>query len=165
MPGRVFDPKTKADVLATLAANNGNAKKTAEVMGIPRSTVREWAGRNNAHGMTPSPNMREDQRAELGEKWRKVAERGSDLALSVLDGLSPEDLGARDVKDLLISAAVATDKHLLLTGQATSRTETLNIQLVGVADLRNAALSQLASDSESGSDLPIESLNPGAGTP
>lgn len=127
------------EALRALAANSGNAKKTAKQLGIPRSTLRNWAGRSNAHGMTPSPNMRPAQRTQLAEKWRKVAEKGTAIALEALDGVDPGALAMRDVKDLLVASAVATEKHLLLTGGATSRTETLSISLVGTADLKDVA--------------------------
>lgn len=122
--------------LAALAANHGNAKKTAIQLGMPLSTLRYWAGRSNAHGNTPSPNLAPEKRGELADNWTRVALRSTAIALEAMEHLDPEKLRAGDVKHLLIGGAVATDKAQLLTGGATSRTESLRIALVGAADLR-----------------------------
>ena len=108
-------------MLNALAANGGNAKKTAKMLGVPRSTLRYAAGRSNAHGKTPSPLLSEEKRSELSDKWKAVAEKGTAIALQALEGIEPGDLSMRDVKDLLIGSAVATEKHQLLTGLPTSR--------------------------------------------
>lgn len=134
-----------AEAMRVLAANGGNAKKTAAQLDIPRSTIRYWAGRSNSHGFTPSPLQLPAQRDVLAERWKAVAERGTGLALAALEGIQPADLSARDVKDLLVGSAVATEKHLLLTGHATSRSETVHISLVGANDLRSSARQVLES--------------------
>lgn len=130
---------TDAQVLAALAANGGNAKKTAEILGMPRSTVRYIAGRSNSHGRTPSPLQREDQRQDLAGKWKAVADKSAALVLQGLDHVKPGELKPRDIKELVISGAVATEKHQLLTGGATQRTEQVKIALVDASALRTLA--------------------------
>src|SRR3954464_6482895 len=119
--------------LNALAANHGNAKKTAKMLGMPLSTLRYWAKRNNAHGATPSVTLAPERVDELAAQWKRVADRSTSLALRAMEHLDPATLKARDVKDLLIGGAVATDKHQLLTGGATSRQESVRIALVDVS--------------------------------
>ena len=143
------DQSTIAAALERLAANNGNAKKTARELNISRSTLREWAGRNNAHGKTPSPNLSDSKRSELAEKWRAIADKGTTIAIQALEGIAPADLKMRDVKDLLVGAAVATEKHQLLIGGPTSRPNTqILVSLVApggktYSSLREASLAVL----------------------
>jgi hypothetical protein len=41
---RMYSDEEKASALAALAANGGNALLTAQQTGVPRTTLRKWAG-------------------------------------------------------------------------------------------------------------------------
>lgn len=146
MPGRTYTDETRANVLATLQANGGNAVKTAKQLGIPRTTIRQWAGEANlGPGVAVMPRkvptaLVEGKMAELANNLEAVAFKAVELANEKADGAS--------YKDLLVGTGIAVEKMLLLRGQATSRVETFKVSLVGVSDLRTAALRSLDSDSD-----------------
>lgn len=128
---------SKDQILAALEANGGNAKKTALQLGIPRSTLRYMVGRMGQHTRGKvHKGASAEKVSDLAGQWKRVADKGTALALAAMERISPEELKARDVKDLLVGSAVATEKHQLLTGQATQRQENVRISLVGAADLR-----------------------------
>lgn len=129
-----------ATIIAALEANGGNAKKTAAQLGIPRSTLRYVVGRmsQNARGKVHKDASPEVV-ADLAENWRKVAEKGTAIALAAMEHIDPAEMRSRDVKELLIGAAVATEKRELLTGRPTQRTESVRIALVDASALRTLA--------------------------
>jgi hypothetical protein len=141
-----------AHALAMLEANGGNAKKTAALLGIPRTTLRQWAGR--AKSSTARPKV---VRAEL------VQDRSAEIATN-LENLAAKSIGFADAKmetasykDLLIGAGIAIEKVQLLRGKATSRSESLRIELVA-----GGSLQELAARTMSGTNPP-PALGPGAG--
>lgn len=76
------------------------------------------------------------RRAELADTFSRLAGKAADQAEQSID----EGDGA-NAKQMLVAAAIATDKHLLLTGEATSRHEvgrTADEQRLRVAELLTA---------------------------
>lgn len=133
-----YDDAAKARGLAVLRANGGNAKKTARELGVPRSTLRAWAGLRENEGKRAADvpaTVVNDAVADLARKWLETAHRAVDLANELL-----ERKESRGVKDLLVGAAVATEKHQLLVGGPTSRTESLRVSLVAPDALRSDTL-------------------------
>lgn len=118
-------PETKAAALALLDANGGNAKKTAAELGMPASTLRFWAKRMSQpkrgilHKDTP-----EEQLEELAGKWQKLLRTSVDLAQAAMDGLSEQEkqqLKTKDIRELTVSGAIATEKMQLLRGRPTQQ--------------------------------------------
>ena len=133
-PHRQFTEDERASAIATLTANRGNAKRTARNLGIPRTTLRQWVGRAKSSTAVPaktSPAVVDAYKGRLARKFEEFA----DLALDEVPSRIPTMSG----RDLLFQAAIATDKVLLLRGQATNRTESLKISLVVPGGLRSAA--------------------------
>lgn len=94
---------------AVIAAEMSTVAAAAEGQGIPESTLRQWVD---------SP-----QYAELRLKTRgDMAEESSVLAHEVLASIRAK-LHEFEPRDLTILYGVLVDKSQLLTGEATSRTE------------------------------------------
>lgn len=143
-PHRSFTEDEIATALATLRANNGNAKKTAQALGISRTTLRQWAGR--AKSTTAKPKQVDGELVEahtdrLAKSFQTFAEKAMDAA--------PERIPDMSGKDLLIAAGIATEKVQLLRGGPTSRTNTQILVSLVAGDgrsfptLRDASLAVL----------------------
>lgn len=125
-----------ANALSMLEANGGNAKRTAALLGIPRTTLRQWANRAQSSTARPkqvSAQLVKDRSAEIADSLEDLAARSVGLAGS------GEKLAAASYKDLLIGAGIAIEKVQLLRGRATSRNESLTIHLVAGAGLQELA--------------------------
>lgn len=102
---------TKATMAATvLVADQSSVNAAAEATGIPRTTIEYWMDK---------PEF-VDIRQRAHEGWAEevivVARRGW--------GLIAEKLPEMEPKDLIDVTEMATAKALLMSGEATSRTET-----------------------------------------
>jgi transposase-like protein len=114
-----YTDQDKARVYATLAANGGNVKRTSRETGVAEQTVRDWKKKAEREGGLPEaveaalPAVIEDISNDI--------ERVRNKALNALE----EAIDRRELKgrDLTVAIGVLTDKHRLLTGQTTSRTE------------------------------------------
>lgn len=140
---RTFTDEEVAAALARLRANNGNAKRTAQQLGISRTTLRGWAGRN----ATQKPENGKPKKVDL----EAVATHGERVALKldeisdrinerVLEAIERVDVkNTNDVKNLLISQGIAIEKSSFARGGPTSRQENVRIALVDVSGLRTLA--------------------------
>jgi transposase-like protein len=101
----------KASALVLLAVYNGNVKRTARTLGIPRSTLTAWAkGRGTNPGVTKQCHFKKES----------LADRFEEVARALLDAAAdPAKLADASLKDLVIAAGICTDKMLLLRGQPT----------------------------------------------
>ena len=112
MSKRIYSDEEKGAALAALDANKGNVHGTARLLGIPDSTLDEWArGRNQSAAV---PNMRERKKGELAEKFDEVAHMLLDATTDDAEGVQ-----RTGVRDRMVAAGVAVDKKLLLAGKAT----------------------------------------------
>jgi len=118
-------PEVKAAALAALEANGGNAKQTAAQLGMPLTTLRYWAGRmsqtarGKLHKDTPDQEIE-----ELAGKWQKLLRTSVDLAQAAMDNLTEEQkhrLQMKDIRELTVSGAIATEKMQLLRGRPTQQ--------------------------------------------
>src|SRR5450631_665465 len=108
---RRYSRKTKAS--AVIAAEMSSVMAAAENLGIPRKTVEYWFD---------APEF-----AELRQKTRKdMSEETAALAHRVL-GVITGKLGEYEPRDLNTLYGILVDKSQLLTGEATSRSETRDI--------------------------------------
>jgi regulatory Fis family protein len=129
-----YTDEQAANALAMLEANGGNAKKTAALLGIPRTTLRAWVGRSHSRTARPKKvpaKLVQDRSAEIADSLENLAAKAVGLA----DGKAE----AATYKDLLIGAGIAIEKVQLLRGRATTRSESLRIELVSGESLRALA--------------------------
>jgi len=105
---RRYTRRVKASAVATVEMSSQMA--AAEALGIPRTTIQYWL-----------------EKPEFGELRRKTREQTAE-GFDVLARLAQERLRAlidtMEPRDLVTLMGVATDKGQLLSGAATSRTET-----------------------------------------
>ncbi len=94
-----------------IALVNGPAA-ASDQLGIPESTIRLWMDRPEY------AELRTKTREELAEGFKALAH----LAMTQL--IAQAQAGLIEPRDLTILLGVATDKHLLMSGEAISRTET-----------------------------------------
>ena len=113
---RRFSDKDKAAILATLAANGGNVKRTARDADVLPATVRRWRDAAKV-GQGPS----EEAVTEAVTEFVAAAGKVRDMALKSLEA----KIAAGELKgsELITTVGVLDDKIRLATGQPTSRTE------------------------------------------
>lgn len=96
-------------VTAIIAAELSSIPAAAADKGIPESTLRYWL---------ESPKF-----AELRAKTREDTAEGFAVITSMAMGRLQELIPTMEARDLITLMGVATDKGQLLSGEATSRTE------------------------------------------
>ena len=111
-------------MLAVLDANGGPAKpgavsRTARDCGVPRGTLRGWIA--NPDNAAPA-DLRQSKRTQLREMWERIATKAGACTDAVLDG-AQDAPDPRELRAYATTAAIATDKVLLLGGEATERIE------------------------------------------
>src|SRR5690242_6132706 len=114
---QAFSDADKAQVLATLAANGGNVKRTAAECGVSPAAIRSWRGKQE-HGRGVAPALIE----EAVDQFVEAAGRVRNLALEKLE----EKIHAGDVRasELVTIVGVLDDKVTRAKGLPTSRVET-----------------------------------------
>jgi transposase-like protein len=116
MAGRsTYSPEDKAAVMAVLAANGGNQKRTARDTGIPLATLRYWI----KHPGSAPPSDEQVQAAV--DSFVGDAQRIRDAALSKLEGLVESDQVS--ARELITVVGVLDDKITRASGLPTQRTE------------------------------------------
>ena len=116
MAGRsTYSPEDKAAVMAVLAANGGNQKRTARETGVPLATLRYWI----KHPESAPPSDEQVQAAVDG--FVEGAERIRDAALKKLGDLVTNDQVS--ARDLITTLGVLDDKITRAKGLPTQRTE------------------------------------------
>lgn len=135
-----YDDAFIAHALSVLKANNDNAKATAKALGVPRTTLRQWAGR--AKSETARPRQVDPELVTLADE--ESAKRLDAAFLLVTDpALIASKLEKAGLRDLLIASDIATRGRALLRGQPTQRTETVRVQLAEPDSLRTSSLQVL----------------------
>jgi len=101
----------KASALALLAVYNGNVKRTARTLGIPRSTLTAWAkGRGTNAGVTKQCHFKKES----------LADRFEEVARVMLDAATdPAKLADASLLDIVRAVGICVDRMLLLRGQPT----------------------------------------------
>jgi len=111
-----YTVEDKARVLAVLAANDGNIKRTARETGVPVNTVRRWKTQDAAGAGPPTAVVV----AAVGEFVDDAQEvRGMALAQLKVQVAS----GHVSSSDLIKIVGILDDKVRLAKGMATARTE------------------------------------------
>jgi hypothetical protein len=107
-PRRRYTKKTQASAVTVALASSTQA--AAEQTGIPRTTIDYWLHKPEFD------DLRNNTREELAEGSKVVAHMALEAIQRRLDEFEPHTL--------VVLYGVMTDKSELLTGGATSRTET-----------------------------------------
>jgi hypothetical protein len=139
MERRQYTDEDAAHALAVLQANKGNAKRTAAELAVPRTTLRQWAGRAASSTAHPRKVDRAQLRAALDAiavKWSLAADEMLDL---FRQGIRNGEKAA-DLRNLSLASAIATDKAALTAGAPTNRTESMHVVLIAPDALRSASL-------------------------
>lgn len=135
-------------VTAVMAAEIVNAEAASEQTGIPRSTIRRW--------------LEDPELVELRLKTREsMAADMKALAMVALEALMGAiRRGELEGRDLVVALGVAIDKAQLLSGEATSRTETRDLtdmlddhERARLRDILDDALRQAAEPAASGAGV------------
>jgi hypothetical protein len=90
----------------------GGVASAARQTGLPESTIRLWMDRPEY------AELRAKTRDELRDGFKALAH----LAMTRL--MEAVESGSVEPRDLAIALGIAVDKHLLMSGDATARTET-----------------------------------------
>jgi transposase-like protein len=106
---RRYSDQEQADALAALAENGGEVSATSRATGIPEATLRHW---RDGDCRPISPELVEQRKSVRAAAYDDFADKALAVAMDKVDEL--------DAKAAIIASAVATDKALLLRGQATS---------------------------------------------
>ena len=103
-----YSTQRKAEVLALVAANDGNVQKTALEVGIPHQTIRHWLKQSDRYSQIQTTSA-----LNLADKLEVIAH-------STADSLAEHDLSIVSFRDKAAVLAVAVDKMQLLRGLPTS---------------------------------------------
>jgi transposase-like protein len=138
---RTFTDDEIASALAMLAANNGNAKKTAAQLGVSRTTLRGWAGRHdNKTGRSKrvEPAAVTTKAEALANRFDAITDK---ITARVLEGLDHIEVKtASDVRQMLVGGGITTEKASFARGGPTARTESVRIGLIAPDALRSGRL-------------------------
>jgi len=134
MGRRQYSDNDKATALAALDANGGNVNKTANMLGIPASTLTEWRdGRVN-------PEVTEVR----GRKKEELAGRLVEIAHLLIDAM-PDKIKDSNLQQAATTLGITVEKIQLLDGKATERKE-LTGKDGGAIETRVSILSELSDD-------------------
>lgn len=143
MVRRRYDQRTKLRAVAL--ADVSTVAAAAVQLGIPESNVRDWVKHPRY------AELRAKTREDLAEEFRVLAHAAVALLVHRIES------GDIDSRDLIPAMGVATEKSLLLTGSATSRSETRDITgSISDADLLGAVREAVALTSGGGTPPPTE---------
>jgi transposase-like protein len=130
MPGRRYSAEDKAQIIASLEANDGNVKRTARELDVPEQTVRDLK-RKAEKGQLPATVSAAVPAAMQGtlDEFERIRNKALvALEMEVDDFIRTRGLGSTiKGKDLITMMGVLTDKIRLMQGQATSRHEAVSV--------------------------------------
>lgn len=102
------------EVIKATFAETGSVRGSARAAGVSVATAKKYADNKDEY-----ERMRTEKRIDI---IAKIAE----VQIKLLDTMADDShLAKADFNDLGVTFGILTDKRLLLTGQATSRSETI----------------------------------------
>ena len=107
---RQYSDDDKAVALAVLEVNKGDYSRTARQCNVPRQHLQRWV-----RGEGVNDAVQEIVQGKRGD----LANRFEARAHEFLDAVTPEKIAEAGLRDLMTSAAIATDKMRLLREQST----------------------------------------------
>ena len=124
---RQYSDEEKANALAVLAANGGDLRGTARSLGIPKSTLENWAAQRVSAAVS-----------ELADTKKKdLADELENIALKLVEAM-PDKMQDATLQQIATSLGIAIDKMQLLRGKATERTEATSTIEIRPVDYRVA---------------------------
>lgn len=137
MARRKYSDREKAEALALLEAANGNVTETSRQTGIPDSTIAQW---RDGRGINEDvvPDLKEFKKKQLSDKFAAIAHKFLDLAYEKTEEIKSTGW--------MPGAGIATEKHLLLTGQPTVITSVLSKLQADFPDIPAEELAQYATE-------------------
>lgn len=117
--GRLTSAETVETIRATYSLT-GSIADTSRNLGVPESTVRKYIDPKTKDEFA---EVRAEKIAEAIPSIVEMCAQAQRAFLTTM--MSEEKLKNADFSQIAIAFGVVTDKALLLTGQATSRTETI----------------------------------------
>lgn len=135
MKRKHLDDKEKTTI-EVLAADGQSARKIGKVVHRSHHTVEK-------HLQEPEVARKvQDQKTVLAERYREEARR-------ILDSISPEDISKGSLLQKMTSSAIATDKSLLLAGEATQIDIHVLLEAVRIVrEMRRTTTPQLTDETE-----------------
>ena len=132
-----YDDAFIAHVLSLLKIHNGNAKMVSKLTGVPRTTLRQWAGRAASTNAFP---RKVDESTQTFADEENAKRLDAVFVMVTEPELLRSKLDKASLRDLLISGDIATRGRALLRGQPTARTESVRVSLVEPDALRSDKL-------------------------
>jgi transposase-like protein len=121
MSKRRYSDDERAACLAALAANGGNVERTAREVGVPKTTLQQWA-----------TGARHPEATQMSEtKKPELADLFEDLARKAL-GVSRRGIRSLKADKAAVVAGIATDKMRLLRGQSTATVDAKHEHVVTI---------------------------------
>lgn len=117
---RRYTKRQKAETVAQALMTNTDA--AAEKTGIPRSTIVYWLAQPEFD------ELRRKTREDVADRMWAVVQLGVEEVAKGLTGDAP-------LRDKAVALGVIYDKHALLTGGATARSETRGLSGISDADI------------------------------
>lgn len=113
--GAQVSDETIERIKATFA-ETGNLRATARACGCSQSTAKKYAG------------SRDDFEQVRAVKRLDIIDHIKDAQIKLIDAMTdPDKLKSSSIHDIGVAFGIVTDKGLLLSGQATARTENIGI--------------------------------------
>ncbi len=106
---------TQIEIIKATFAETGNLRASARAAGVSFATAKKYAGSIDAY-----EQVRAEKRVDIIEK---IAEVQIKLLAEMTD---VAHLAKASLNDIGVTFGIITDKRLLLSGQATTRSETIN---------------------------------------
>ena len=107
---RKYSDDERADTLAALDANRGNALQTSKQLGIPRTTIKRWVAEGVNADVTV---LRHEKRRELSEKLEDIAHA---LSGNILIHAGSPDAARGSLKEMAVALGIVIDKMQVLRG-------------------------------------------------
>lgn len=121
---RRYSDDERATALAALAANGGNLARTAKQLGIPGTTLKQWA-KGQRH--PEAAQMSDQKKGDLADALEGVAWKLAEAA--------PDKIPFADLKNLAVALGIVIDKMQILRNKPTSITgQAGDDDLAGLSD-------------------------------
>jgi transposase-like protein len=154
---RTYTDRDMANVYVALRVNNDNIARSARDTGVPESTVRDWRSTWERDGGAPQNII--EMAAGAATDFVIDATRLRDKALAELERLI--DSGEVKPAQLIAAVAVTEDKIRLAKGLATSRSESVRVD-VDPKEVRDQ-LAKYIQDAIAVTDARDKDINEGEG--